>query len=84
MTPCPGRRQRVAETLLARLRERHPEASDRELREKLAHVQPGRVIAERIGERFAGVPQEEIEREAVKAVKEVRRERGSTRPRPLS
>ena len=38
---------------------------------------------ERIGERFAGVPQEEIEREAVKAVKEARRERSSTRPRPL-
>jgi len=67
-----------AETLLARLRERYPEASDRELQEKLARIQRSREIMDRIGERFAGVPQEEIEREAVKAVKEVRRERSST------
>jgi tRNA A37 N6-isopentenylltransferase MiaA len=75
-----------AETLLARLRERHPEASDQELQEKLARIQRSREIMERIGERFAGVPQEEIEREAVKAVKEVRRERrerSSTRPPSL-
>jgi hypothetical protein len=56
--------------LLARLRQRHPEASDRELRERLARLQRAHEIAERIGERFPGVPQEEIEREAVKAVKE--------------
>lgn len=75
-----------AETLLARLRKRHPEASDQELQEKLAGIQRSREIMERIGERFAGVPQEEIEREAVKAVKEARRERregSSTRPCPL-
>lgn len=74
------------ETLLARLRERHPEASDQELREKLARIQRSREIMERIGERFTGVPQEEIDREAVRAVKEARRERrerDSTRPRPL-
>jgi len=75
-----------AETLLARLRERHPQANDRELREKLARIQRGRELLQRIGERFAGVPQEEIEREAVKAVKQARRERrerSSTRPHPL-
>lgn len=72
-----------SDTLLARLRERHPEASDRELRESVARIQHGRKAAERIGERFAGVPQEEIEREALKAVREVRRERSSARPSPL-
>jgi hypothetical protein len=64
-----------AATLRARLRERFPDASDQELQEKLARIQRSREIMERIGERFAGVPQEEIEREAVKAVKEARRER---------
>jgi len=64
-----------AETLLTRLRERYPEASDQELQEKLTRIQRSRELMERIGERFAGVPQEGIEREAVKAVKEARRER---------
>lgn len=72
-----------AETLLARLRERHPKATEPELREKLARLQRGRELLQRIGERFAGVPQEEIDREAVRAVKEARRERSSTRPPPL-
>jgi len=72
--------------LFARLRERYPEAGDQELQEKLARIQLGQEAIERIRERFAGVPQEEIEREAVRAVKEVRRERrerSSTRPPPL-
>jgi hypothetical protein len=74
------------EIRLSRLRQRYPEASDRELREKLACIQRGQEVIERIRERFAGVASEEIEREAVKAVKEVRRERregSSARPRPL-
>lgn len=74
------------ETLLARLRKRYPEANDQELQDTLARIQRSREIMERIGERFAGVPQEEIDREAVRAVKEARRERrerDSTRPRPL-
>jgi hypothetical protein len=63
--------------LIERLRKRRPEASDRELLESAVRIQRGRQVAERIGERFAGVSAEEIEREAVKAVHEVRRERGS-------
>ena len=72
-----------AELLLTRLRKRRPEASDRELLESVACIQRGRQAAERIGERFAGVSPEEIEREAVKAVREVRRERRSAGPRLL-
>jgi hypothetical protein len=60
--------------LLDRLRERRPEQSDRELLESLARIQLGRDASARVKERFAGVPSEEIEREAVKAVREVRSE----------
>jgi hypothetical protein len=60
--------------LLARLRKRRPEASDRELVEGVARIQLGREASGRVKERFAGVSSEEIEREAVKAVREVRRE----------
>jgi hypothetical protein len=65
--------------LLDRLRERRPEQSDRELLESLARIQLGRDASARVKERFAGVPSEEIEREAVKAVGEVRAERAAAR-----
>lgn len=65
--------------LLERLRERRPEKSDRELLESLARIQLGRDASARVRERFAGVPSEEIEREAVKAVREVRSEMAAER-----
>lgn len=61
--------------LLARLRERRPEQSNRELLEGVARIQLGLEASARARERFAGVPSDEIEREAVKAAREVRRER---------
>ena len=54
------------------LRERNPEKSERELMESLATIKRGREATRRIGEAFADVDPEEIEREAVKAVREVR------------
>jgi hypothetical protein len=65
--------------LLDRLRKRRPEWSDRELLESAARIQLGREAIARVRKRFAGVPMEEIEREAVKAVREVRRERADER-----
>jgi len=65
--------------LLSRLRQRRPEKSDRELLESAARIQLGREASDRARERFAGVPSEEIEREAVKAVREVRQERAAKR-----
>jgi hypothetical protein len=65
--------------LLDRLRERRPEQSDRELLESLARIQLGRDASARVKERFAGTSSEEIEREAVKAVREVRAERAAAR-----
>ncbi|MEX0972156.1 MAG: hypothetical protein WDZ46_02720 [Solirubrobacterales bacterium] len=65
--------------LLERLRKRRPEKSDRELLESAARIQLGREASDRARERFAGVPSEEIEREAVKAVREVRHERAAER-----
>jgi hypothetical protein len=65
--------------LLERLRKRRPEKSDRELLESLARIQLGREASARVKERFAGVSSEEIEREAVKAAREVRRERAAAR-----
>jgi hypothetical protein len=60
--------------LLERLRKRSPGKSDRQLVEDLARIQLGREAMTRARERFRGVPSEEIEREAVKAVREARRE----------
>jgi hypothetical protein len=65
--------------LLSRLRERRPEKSDRELIEGIARIQLGLEASARARERFAGVPSEEIEREAVKAAREARRERAAAR-----
>jgi len=69
----------VDRKLLARLRKRRPEKSDRELVESLARIQLGREARARARKRFAGVSSEEIEREAVKAAREVRRERAAAR-----
>ena len=65
--------ERYARTLKV-LRERDPKKSERELMETLARIKEGDDVIERIGARFAGVDPEEIEREAVKAVREVRSE----------
>ncbi len=65
--------ERYARTLRV-LRERDPQKSERELMETLVRIKEGDDAIERIGARFAGVDSEEIEREAVKAVREVRAE----------
>lgn len=61
--------------LLARLRERSPGKSARELLEDLAVVKLGFETIRRVQRRTAGagVDQDEIEREAVRAVREHRR-----------
>jgi hypothetical protein len=65
--------------LLGRLRQRRPEKSDRELLESAARIQLGREASDRARERFAGTSSEEIEREAVRAAREVRQERAVKR-----
>jgi hypothetical protein len=65
--------------LLARLRERRLGQSDRELIEGVARIQLGLEASARARGRFADVSSEEIEREAVEAVREVRRERAAAR-----
>jgi hypothetical protein len=65
--------------VLRMLRERDPQKSERELMEDLTVIKEGDEAIERIGERFADVDPEEIEREAVKAVREVRLETCATR-----
>lgn len=61
--------------LLARLRERSPVKSDRELLEDLATVTLGFETIQRVRQRTAeaGVDQQEIEDEAVRVVRERRR-----------
>jgi hypothetical protein len=61
------------------LRRRHPQKSDQELMESLVTIKRGREATRKIGEAFADVDPEEIEREAVKAVREVRREMAAER-----
>lgn len=61
------------------LRERDPQKSERELMNDLAVIKEGDEAIERIRARFAGIPSEEIEREAVKAVREVRKEMAAER-----
>lgn len=68
--------------LLGRLRQRRPEKSDRELLESAARIQLGREASDRARERFAGTSSEEIEREAVRAAREVRQERAAKRRAP--
>jgi hypothetical protein len=67
--------------LLDVLRQRHPEKSDAELLEDLAVIKQGEEAIEQVRERFADVPFEEIERESVKAVREVRQEMAAERRR---
>jgi hypothetical protein len=69
----------IDSNLLGRLRQRRPAKSDRELLESVARIQLGREASDRAAERFQGVSSDEIEREAVKAVQEVRRERAARR-----
>jgi hypothetical protein len=66
--------ERYAQTLKV-LRARAPKKSERELMESLVRIKEGDDAIEQIGARFAGVDPEEIEREAVKAVRGVRAER---------
>ncbi len=73
----PTTRVEIDTNLLDRLRKRRPERSDRELLESAVRIQLGREAIARVRKRFAGVPMEEIEREAVKAVHEARRERAA-------
>ncbi len=65
--------------LLARLRERSPGKSDRELLEDLASVTLGFETIQRVRQRTAeaGVDQHEIEDEAVRVVRERRRLRSA-------
>jgi hypothetical protein len=65
--------------LLARLRERSPGKSDRELLEELATVTLGFETIQRVRQRTAdaGVDQQEIEGEAVRVVREHRRRRAA-------
>ena len=79
MSPPTTTTVEIGRELLQRLRRRRPEQSDRELVESLARIQLGREARARARERFAGVASEEIEREAAKAVREVRRERAAAR-----
>lgn len=65
--------ERYAHTLKV-LRKRHPEKSERDLMESLATIKEGDEAIKLIRARFEGIPSEEIEREAVKAVREVRAE----------
>ena len=65
--------------VLARLRERSPGRSDRELLEDLATVTLGFEAIQRVRQRTAeaGVDQQEIEDEAVRVVRERRRLRSA-------
>jgi hypothetical protein len=65
--------------LLARLRERSPGKSDRELLEELATVTLGFETIQRVRQRTAdaGVDQQVIEDEAVRVVREHRRQRAA-------
>jgi hypothetical protein len=65
--------------LLARLRMHRPDGSDRELLESVLRIQLGHDASDRCRERFACVSTEEIEREDVKAVREVRLQRAAKR-----
>jgi hypothetical protein len=79
MAASPTTSVEIDSELLERLRKRRPEKNDRELLESVARIQLGREASDRARERFAGVPSEEIEREAAKAVREVRAERAAER-----
>jgi hypothetical protein len=79
MAASPTTRVEIDTDLLDRLRKRCPERNDRELLESAARIQLGGEAIARVRKRFSGVPMEKIESEAVKAVREVRRERAAER-----
>lgn len=79
MAAVPTTTVEIDSNLLERLRQRRPAKSDRELIESVARIQLGREASDRAAQRFQGVSSDEIEREAVKAVREVRRERADRR-----
>lgn len=60
--------------VLRALRERNPDKTEQELLDDLAVIMRGEEAIARVRERFADVPSEEIEREAVKAARDARRE----------
>lgn len=68
MAASPTTRVEIDTDLLDRLRKRRPDKDDRELVESAARIQLGREAIARVRKRFAGVPMDEIEREAAKAV----------------
>lgn len=80
MAASPTTRIEIDTDLLDRLRKRRPDKDDRELVESAARIQLGREAIARVRKRFAGVPMDEIEREAATAVREVRREDAARRP----
>lgn len=79
MASAPTTRVEIDTDLLDRLRQRRPGQGDRELLESAVRIQLGRETIARVRKRFAGVPMDEIEREAVDAVREVRREDAAER-----
>lgn len=79
MAATPTTRIEIDSDLLDRLRKRRPGRGDRELLESAVRIQLGREAIARVRKRFAGVPMDEIEREAVNAVREVRREDAAER-----
>jgi len=74
--------------LLERLRKRRPEQSDRELVEGVARIELGFEAIHRLQERnaAAGVDEDEVMAEAVRGVKETRREMAAERAaqRPIN
>lgn len=79
MASAPTTRVEIDTDLLDRLRQRRPGQGDRELLESAVRIQLGRETIARVRKRFAGAPMDEIEREAVDAVREVRREDAAKR-----
>jgi hypothetical protein len=69
--------ERNAQTLRV-LRERDPQRSERELTGSLMRIAVGDEAIEQIGSRFGGVDPDEIEREAVGAVRDTRGRRSPT------
>jgi hypothetical protein len=61
------------------LRERDPQKSEPELMASLARITQGDRAIARVRDRFQGAPSDEVEREAVKAVRAVRREKAAQR-----
>lgn len=79
MAASPTTRVEIDSDLLDRLRERRPGLDDRELLESAVRIQLGREAIARLRQRFADVPEDEIQRQAVKAVREVRHEQAAER-----